>query len=225
MKLGTGYGGWIVPPDMDLGVVYSGGVGEDISFDIKLQSKYNCNIILIDPTKKSLIHFEECKKYFDDKNFKFTGGIQHDYYSTIENETPNFEKFIYVDKGLWDKKDVLKFYSQESENYVSKSLIDGMFTDNYENVHVDSIKNIMKELGHDHIDLLKLDIEGAEIEVLNQMLNDEIYPKYLCVEFDLYLKNKDPQEKTKKLIDRLTSVGYNTIANDNMNVTFKFSCE
>lgn len=225
MKLGTEYGGWIVPTDMKLDVVYSGGVGEDISFDIKLQSKYDCNIILIDPTKKSSTHFEECKRYFNDKSFKFTGGIQDDYYSTIEKETPNFEKFIYIDKGLWNKKDVLKFYSQENENYVSKSLVDGMFTDKYENVNVDSVKNIMTELGHDHIDLLKIDIEGAEIEVLNQMLDDNIYPTYLCVEFDLYLKNKDPQEKTKKIIDRLMNIGYIVIANDNMNVTFKFSRE
>ena len=38
----------------------------------------------------------------------------------------------------------------------------------------------MKTYNHSKIDLLKLDIEGSEIDVLNQMLDDEIYPKYLC---------------------------------------------
>ena len=44
-RLGTNYGGWYVPSCMDLNetsVVYSGGVGEDISFDLLLQNKYNC---------------------------------------------------------------------------------------------------------------------------------------------------------------------------------------
>lgn len=60
-KVGTNYGGWIVPIQMDLNensIVYSGGVGEDISFDIKLQSKYNSNIILIDPTVKAISHLD-----------------------------------------------------------------------------------------------------------------------------------------------------------------------
>lgn len=57
MKLGTDYGGWHIPIKNMLNkesIIYSGGVGEDISFDIKLQSKYNCNIYLIDPTVKSI---------------------------------------------------------------------------------------------------------------------------------------------------------------------------
>ena len=36
----------------------------------------------------------------------------------------------------------------------------------------------MNKFNHKHIDLLKLDIEGAEIKVLEQMFNDNIYPKY-----------------------------------------------
>lgn len=220
-RLGTNYGGWIVPDDMKLDVVYSGGVGEDMSFDIKLQTKYDCDIILIDPTAKAVKHYEECQNYFRDKSFRFTGGIQSDYYASIENEHPNFDKFSYVQKGLWDQKDQLKFFRQDNENYVSQSLIDGMFSQNYDVVEVDTIKNLMKANGHDHIDLLKLDIEGAEIKVINKMLDDGILPKYLCVEFDLYLKQKDQDGTTRALVKRLEKMGYVIIANENMNVTFR----
>ena len=37
----------------------------------------------------------------------------------------------------------------------------------------------MTDLNHNNIDLLKLDIEGSEIDVLNQMLDDNIYPKLI----------------------------------------------
>lgn len=72
------------------------------------------------------------------------------------------------------------------------------------------------------IDLLKVDIEGVEIEVINQMLDDKIYPRYLCIEFDLFLKRKDPQNKTVKLIHRLQLGGYKILFNDNMNITFQY---
>ena len=54
----------------------------------------------------------------------------------------------------------------------------------------------MEQYGHTHIDLLKLDIEGAEIETVNQMLDDKIYPNYILIEFDLLLKNKDDNNDT-----------------------------
>ena len=31
-------------------IVYSAGVGDDISFEIELCERYNCNVILLDPT-------------------------------------------------------------------------------------------------------------------------------------------------------------------------------
>ena len=39
----------------------------------------------------------------------------------------------------------------------------------------------MRELGHDHIDLLKLDIEGAEFAVLEKMTAESVRPKIICV--------------------------------------------
>jgi len=193
LRLGTEYGGWIIPENNILNensIIYSGGVGEDISFDIKLQSKYGCNIILIDPTQKALNHYKECIQYFKDKDFRFTGNIQNDYYKEIE---------------------------------ISQSLIQNMFGDNYDIVDVDSIKSIMNKNNHNKVDLLKIDIEGAENIVLEQMLDDKIYPKYLCIEFDLIIKNKDPQQTTQKIIDRLLQTGYKIIVNDRLNITFEYT--
>lgn len=224
MKLGTVYGGWFLPDDCILdkdSIIYSGGVGEDMSFDLGLYDKFGCNIFLIDPTEKAHKHYEECKKYYTVSGFKFTGGIQKDYYRHIEGLNVDFDKFQYIKKGLWDKKDTLKFYKQSNDNFVSQSLINGMFSDKYDVVEVDSIKNIMKEKGHHSIDLLKIDIEGAENVVLNQMLDDEIYPKYLCIEFDLLLKRKDKDNSTINVIQRLQENGYTMIKNDNMNITFE----
>lgn len=96
-----------------------------------------------------------------------------------------------------------------------------MFTNNYDIVPVDTLKNIMDSLGHKHIDLLKLDIEGAENKVLNNMLDDDIFPKYLCIEFDLLIKGKDTDNETQKTVDRLIQNGYEIIINDKLNITFK----
>ena len=97
-----------------------------------------------------------------------------------------------------------------------------MFGTNYDIVKVDSIKNIMEKQGHNSIDLLKLDIEGAEIETINQMLDDKIYPTYVLIEFDLLLKNKYPNNSTKKLIKRMiTEENYKMLKNDNLNITFE----
>ena len=66
-KLGTEYGGWIIPTNIKLdenSIVYSAGVGEDISFDLLLSNKYNSNIILIDPTEKANKHFRETIDYY-----------------------------------------------------------------------------------------------------------------------------------------------------------------
>ena len=42
---------------------------------------------------------------------------------------------------------------------------------------------MMRDLGHDHLDVLKMDIEGAEYAVLDDMLQSDILPDQLLVEF------------------------------------------
>tara|TARA_B100001769_G_scaffold183661_1_gene145317 strand:+ start:16930 stop:17619 length:690 start_codon:yes stop_codon:yes gene_type:complete len=223
-SLGTKYGGWSIPLDDKLdknSIIYSGGVGEDMSFDLKLEDKYRCKIFLIDPTKRAIKHYEEVKEFYNTKINNFSGNIQSDYLYNIIDLDPDFNNYTYINKGLYREKTKLKFYKQTNPNYVSQSLVNNMYGNDYDEVEVDSIKNIMKTYNHSKIDLLKLDIEGSEIDVLNNMLDDEIYPKYLCIEFDLLLKNKDPNKLTQKLVKRLEENNYKILENKNLNITFE----
>jgi hypothetical protein len=64
----------------------------------------------------------------------------------------------------------------------------------------------MKNLNHNHIDLLKIDIENIECDVLEKMLNDKIYPTYLSDDFDLCNHNR---ERCIEIIQKLFDNGYN----------------
>lgn len=65
----------------------------------------------------------------------------------------------------------------------------------------------MQSLGHDRIDLLKMDIEGAEYSVLRDFLSSGVRVGQLLVEFH----HRWPEvgiEKTKKAIRELNQAGY-----------------
>jgi FkbM family methyltransferase len=223
-RFGTNYGGWSLPLEAELGptsVIYSAGVGEDISFDLLLQETYGCEIVLIDPTERAKTHYEEIRTFYDTRKPYFTGDIQLDYVRTIGNAKPDFSKFTYVQKGLWHVPDTLKFYKPVNPKYVSHTLIGKMYSDDYVMAEVDTVGNIMKELGHSKIDLLKLDIEGAELTVLDNIISQQIYPRYLCVEFDLLLKGQDSAQMTRNILRILELKGYTLLENHEWNCTFE----
>ena len=58
--------------------IISCGVGEDISFEIELIAKCNLSVILIDPTPRSIIHFESiCDRLGKQKEHSYsTSGSQ-----------------------------------------------------------------------------------------------------------------------------------------------------
>ena len=225
-RFGTYYGGWFIPDEFEISedsIIYGVGVGEDISFELNIQNTFKSNIILIDPTQRSITHFKEIQNYYKTNEWDFSGDIQHDYEEQIGSLNPYLSKFKYIEKALWEHNNSLKFYKQDDDQYVSQTLIENMFGSKYDIVESITIENIMKQNNHKHIDILKLDIEGAEITVLNHMLDCKIYPKVLCIEFDLILKGKDVNNHTKQIINRLQNDGYKVVHNDNMNITFTYT--
>ena len=223
-RFGTRYGGWNLPDDVKLSehsIIYSGGAGEDVSFDLLVQDRYKARVVLIDPTPRAYKHFDEIKAFYETGTPRFSGDIQKDYVKVIGAAKPDFSKLTFIQDGLWSHETTLRFYRPVNEKYVSHTLIENMYSNSYYLVDVYSVKNMMARLGHTHIDLLKLDIEGAEIIVLNTMLDDGIFPQYICVEFDLKLKEVDYENATEALIARLEGLGYTMTDNDNWNCLFE----
>ena len=225
---GTVYGGWWLPDNLKLGpdsLVISAGVGEDISFDLALQSKTGCRIELLDPTGRALKHFDEIVNYYrgGKQISSLTGSIQKDYEMHISPLNPDFSKIHINPIGLWSTHTTLNFYKQTNPNYVSQTLVPNMYGSEYTVVPVKRLQSFLVEKGYsiNDIDVLKLDIEGAEMEVLQTLLDDSIYPKVLCIEFDYYLKGLDINGSlTKRLIKELFSRGYKLMHNANWNITF-----
>jgi hypothetical protein len=65
LRLGTAYGGWIIPVDAGLtadSICYCVGAGEDISFDCALVERFHCQVRVIEPTPRAVQHFNNLEK-------------------------------------------------------------------------------------------------------------------------------------------------------------------
>jgi len=62
-RLGTSYGGWWYNPELidSKSIVYSFGVGEDISFDVGLIEKHGSKVHCFDPTPKAVAYMKAGK--------------------------------------------------------------------------------------------------------------------------------------------------------------------
>jgi hypothetical protein len=239
-RYGTGYGGWWLPDDHGLGpesYIVSAGVGEDISFDMAIHGATGCKILLLDPTERAAKHLEEVKAYYalDSKEardqYLFSGSTQVDYKGWLSRTpNPDWSKIEFKPIGLWREGCTMKFYKQENPAYVSQSFVPGLFSGTeYTLAKVDCLIRLVP--ADQKIDLLKLDIEGAEMPVLDILLEEAhngymMLPRLLCVEFDAYLKGKDPGgHRTGLLLDRLRAAGYEVLHNANWNMTFRIKSE
>ena len=227
---GSSYGGWFLPNNVSLdtsSVVISVGVGEDISFDLAVQSKFGSQIYLFDPTERAQTHYNEVVEFYKQKptQAKFSGDIQPDYLPTISKLTPvpDMSKIHMEPLGLWLKEDTVKFYKQTNPKYVSQTIVPNMFGQEYTLAKMDRLSSILdkKGLSKTNIALMKMDIEGAELDVLDTLLEDKIYPKILCVEFDYLLKGQDTTNRTNMTIQRLKDVGYTILYNKQWNIVFE----
>lgn len=216
--LGSAYGGWTFDgsvKELHNSTIISAGLGQDASFDVEFASLYNAKVIVVDPTPDSIKYYEELLTYIGcDKTVSYVdGGLQpFQSYGFGKLKSTNFSL---IKKALWNKAEELKFFLPKNTDHISHSIV------NYQNqysqetafikVKALSLVDLLREEGleFDDVPLVKLDIEGAEIEVIVQFLSDGFYPKQILVEFDeLNKPSKRAYERVSYVHEKLIESGY-----------------
>jgi FkbM family methyltransferase len=170
------------------GVAYCGGAGEDISFDLALHAA-GWTVVTCDPTPRAIDH--------------------------VLSVAPADDEFVFVPVGWWDGAETLRFYAPSDPSHVSHSVVNLQKTSDYFSAEVMRVKDVAEKLGHDRVDLLKMDIEGAEFRVIDDLLGNGPLPTVLLVEFD----QPAPVVKTIRTIVRLRR-RYHVVKIDRFNFTF-----
>ena len=166
----------------DNSIIYSFGVGESISFEESVSNRFNCKVFCYDPTSLA-VNYMKNKEY--DKNLIY-----------------------FRDYGIWKEDKKIKFFHQ-SDNDLNNT--GGSITNLFENNSFDllqcyKLKTLMDQNNHKKIDILKMDIEGAAFEVLDNVINDKIYPKQIVVEFEYSEDDKIDLKKFKNWSDKLINL-------------------
>lgn len=177
---GNEYGGWNIIKDSinKDSIVYSIGIGEDISFDISLMEKYNCKIFAYDPTPR-VIDWLEGQEL--SKNFMF--------YPTA--------------LGVEDGE--ITFFLPENQEHVSHKAFGE--TENSITVPCKKLDSLMNYNKHKHIDILKMDIEGFEYSVIPYILEKNVPVKQFLIEFHHFFPEVG-NKKTEESISLLEKNGY-----------------
>lgn len=231
-RFGTNYGGFYYPSNLDglneNSIIYCVGAGEDITHDIEIAKKINSKVYIFDPTPRAIEHVKYVKDVFNNEKIPISsnryGGGDPNYWNILLSNKINSDKIILKEYGLFTEDSTLKFFKPSNNDFVSHSLVKGMKSDDYFMVNVKTLNTIMKELNHNKIDLLKIDIEGCECDVINKMLDDNIYPKYLSVDFDLGWTGENIRDYNKCMvtIKRLLDNNYIILKNIQADYSFKF---
>jgi FkbM family methyltransferase len=196
-RFGSANCSWVIATEFidKNSIVYSFGVGEEISFDLAIIKTFGLDVNAFDPTPRSI---EWIKSQILPENFRlFEYGI-----SNYDGEAT--------------------FYPPINPKHISHSIIEKEQTkDKTIKVNMKRLETIMHELGHTHIDILKMDIEGAEYSVIEDIKLSNIRPNQILIE----LHHRFPNigiGKSKEAIKTLRNIGYQLFSISNNGEEYSF---
>lgn len=182
LRLGSRAGGWTVDPTL-LGagsVVYSVGIGQDVTFDLALCERFGCAVHAFDPTPRSL--------------------------AWVAGQSLPASLRVHP-LGLSDRDGEIEMFEPPSDRHVSHTVVAGAGGAGSVRVPVQRLGSIMRSLGHESVDLLKMDIEGAEYAVIGDLVAHGPSVRQLLVEFHHRFPSVG-DEATRRALRQLGAAGY-----------------
>ena len=166
------FGGYLLKSDIinSDSIIYTFGVGGSLYFEEKVSEKYQCGVWCYDPTDIAL-------EFMRDR----------DYDKKLIN---------YFEYGIWTNDEKVKFYTQDINIKNSGGSITNLFDNSdFKLLQCNKLSTFMKMNNHSKIDVLKMDIEGAAIDVLNNILDEKIFPAQIVVEFEFSESSEFDEDK------------------------------
>jgi len=163
-------------------IVYSFGVGTDISFELAMIERFALTVHAFDPTPRSLEWIKQ-------------------------QQLP--DRFLFHPYGIAAADGELKMYAPENPEYVSYSVVpEPGRTSKAIAMPVYRLDTIAEMLGHRKVDMLKMNIEGAEYEVIEDLTRSKLEMPQLLVEFHHIHKKNVSTQATAGAIRQLNELGY-----------------
>ena len=174
--------GWVVDESLlnRESVIYSVGVGSNIDFDVELINSFGATVHAFDPTPRSI--------------------------EWVKNQQLP-KHFIFHPFGLSAENGHMDFFPPAKASSTHFSPIDRYGDTNIVRAPVKDIDTIASELKHKEIDLLKMDIEGAEYEVIEALPKNRVAINQILIEFHHMYKGV-PISKTVDAISTLSNLGF-----------------
>lgn len=170
-------------------IIYSAGIANQINYELDLLERLNkkrVQLYAFDPTPKAL-EFLYKQKLPD--NF-------HVMPYAISDEDKKIQFALPTQEG-WMSGSAERVKNDERKmDFKNTIQVEGR-----------SLKSIMKELGHDRIDLLKMDIEGSEFSALSSAFADNLKIEQICLDYHEYMFRRG-RSMLKHFIIQLHNSGY-----------------
>ncbi|WFL78715.1 FkbM family methyltransferase [Altererythrobacter arenosus] len=163
-------------------IVYSFGIGEDISFDLAAIEAFRCRIHGFDPTPR-------CRTWIEQQSLS--------------------ENFIFHPVGLAGEEGEIEFFAPENDAHVSYSAQPAPKSNVALKIvaPVKRLDDLIAENGSGPPQILKMDIEGFEYDVIEDILRGEFRPRQWLVEFHHRMYGI-PTERTINAVSRIREAGY-----------------
>lgn len=213
-RSGSNYGGWthLDLPSLNGSTVLSLGLGEDASFDVEVAARYAARVVVFDPTPRAITHFHAITSRLGqeaESRYTSSGSQLPSSYDLRDVRTDQLELKAIAVSNFSGEAD---FFAPRDSSHVSYSL--GNLQDSADEakvirVPVVDIQDVLEEFRSSPPSILKMDIEGAEVQVIPSMLASGVLPEQVLVEFDeLNFPSRESTANFRKLHSHLQVAGY-----------------